>query len=122
MSVPTGEQHAVRRHWIAFCLSFPGAYEDYPFSDSNWTVMRHRENRRTFALVYDREGLVRINVKCDPMQAEFFRQVYPSVTPGYHMNKTHWNTLTLDGSIPDRELQGMIADSFHLTLPARRNA
>lgn len=114
--------NALRRKWIAFCLSLPGAYEDYPFSDSNWTVMRHHENAKTFALIYERGGQMHINVKCEPLQAAFFRQVYPAVTPGYHMNKTHWNTLTLDGSIPVQELQGMIVDSFRLTAPPQKRS
>lgn len=114
MSVPTAEA-ALRRHWINFCLTFAGAYEDYPFADTNFTAMRHRDSGKTFALIFERLGHIQINVKCEPMQADFYRRAYPSVTPGYHMNKTHWNTITLDGSVPDEEIAAMITDSYHLT-------
>ena len=100
-----------RKKWIAFCLSFPGAYEDYPFHDDNWTMMR-AGNRKTFAAIYERLGLLRINVKCEPMQADFWRSVYPAVTPGYHMNKVHWNTITLDGSMTEDEICEMMAHSY----------
>ena len=65
-------------------------------------------------MIYEKDGL-KINLKCEPMTAEFLRKVYPSVTPGYHMNHTHWNTVNLDGSVPEEELFDMIRQSFDLT-------
>lgn len=123
MNAPSAEA-ALRRHWIDFCLTFAGAYEDYPFADSNWTVMRHRGSGKTFAMIYERQGHIQINVKCEPMQADFYRRAYPSVTPGYHMNKIHWNTITLDGGVPDAETASMITESYRLTEPpaAKRRA
>ena len=112
-----------RRELIALCLSFPDAYEDYPFSDGNgadgaWTVMRHRSNKKSFALIYERGGLC-VNLKCSPMRAELLRQVYEGVTPGYHMNKEHWNTVRLDSDVPEEELLGMLSHSYDLTAPGK---
>ena len=110
-----------RRELIDYCLTFPGSYEDYPFDDfpddpAAWTVMRHRANRKSFAFIYERGGLC-INLKCEPALAGFFRQVYRSVTPAYHMNKEHWNTVRPDSDVPEKELFGMIGQSFNLTKP-----
>ncbi|MCI8650678.1 MAG: MmcQ/YjbR family DNA-binding protein [Anaerotruncus sp.] len=106
-----------RAEFIQLCLSFAGVYEDYPFHDPNWTVMRHHGTTRSFALVYEREGKLWANLKCEPMQAEFWRKVYTQVQPGYHMNKTHWNTILLDGSLPEEVLEEMLRHSYDLTKP-----
>lgn len=103
-----------RKRWIDFCLTFPAAYEDYPFHDDNWTLMRRRDNSRTFAALFERMGHIWLNLKCAPDEADFLRQVYPSVLPAYHMNKTHWNSVILDGTVPDGEIQSMIARSYDL--------
>lgn len=104
-----------RRELVDLCLTFPGAYEDYPFDDDNWTVVRHRQNKKIFAWIYERNGGLHINLKCEPMKADFWRDVYQSVTPGFHMNKEHWNTITMGGDVPPDELAAMIADSHSLT-------
>ena len=108
-----------RRELIDHCLTFPGAYEDYPFDESAdapgaWAVLRHRGSKKSFAMIYERSGLC-INLKCEPMQADFLRRIYRSVTPAYHMNKEHWNTVRPDGDVPQEELYGMIAESYRLT-------
>jgi predicted DNA-binding protein (MmcQ/YjbR family) len=110
-----------RRELIDYCLTYPDAYEDYPFDDNPcaeeaWTVIRHRSNRRSFAFIFFRDGL-RINLKCEPLRADLLRQVYCGVTPAYHMNKAHWNTVGPDSDVPEEELQAMIAHSYHLTMP-----
>lgn len=105
-----------RKEVIDYCLSFPGVYEDYPFHDANWTAMRC-SNKRTFAFIYERNGNLYVNLKCDPVQADFWRNVYTAVSAGYHMNKTHWNTLLLDGSVPDPEIGEMIRHSYELVRP-----
>jgi predicted DNA-binding protein (MmcQ/YjbR family) len=102
-----------RKEYIEYCLTFPSAYEDYPFNDENWTIMK-AGNRKMFAAIYDRNGYLQLNLKCEPMQADFLRRVYKSVMPAYHMNKTHWNTITVDGTVPDDEILGMIKGSFDL--------
>ena len=116
-----------RRELIDLCLSWPGAYEDYPFDDipnngaegGSWAVIRHRGNQKSFALVYERGGLC-VNLKCEPMRADFLRSAFPEgVTPAYHMNKVHWNTVRPD-LVPREELEDMIAHSFDLTRPKPR--
>lgn len=113
-----------RKEIIDFCLTFPGAYEDYPFDDvideSAWTSMRHRANKKCFAFISVWNGRLIANLKCDPMEADFLRQMYRDVIPGYHMNKTHWNTVYLDGDVPDADLQIMIEKSYDLIKPKAR--
>ena len=105
-----------RRELIDYCLAFPGAYEDYPF-DEEWTAMRHRLNKKTFAFIYERNGNLCVNLKCEPMHAEFLREVNPSVTPAYHMNKVHWNTVTISDSLAEEDLYEMIVHSYRLIMP-----
>ena len=76
--------------------------------------MRRRDTRRGFAWVFKRDGLIWVNVKCDPDDALAFRQVYGSVIPAYHMNKKHWNSIVLDGTVPDAEICAMIDASYAL--------
>ena len=110
-----------RRELIDFCLTFPAAYEDYPFDDvaddSAWTVMRHRTNRKSFAFIYERHGRLCVNLKCKPLEADFLRQIFRDVTPAYHMNKAHWNTVTPGGDVPDEALRKMIGASYQLVRP-----
>jgi predicted DNA-binding protein (MmcQ/YjbR family) len=109
-----------RREWIDYCLTLPDVYEDYPFDDPKdphaWAVMRHTGNRKSFALIYERNGLC-LNLKCDPLRADFLRGYYKGVTPGYHMNKRHWNTVQLNADVPDEEVRDLIAHSYELTRP-----
>lgn len=65
-------------------------------------------------------GNIWVNVKCEPVKAEFLRSVNQSVIPGYHMNKTHWNSIIMDGSMPIETVFGMIADSYDLIKPKLR--
>lgn len=101
---------------IAFCSTFKNAFEDYPFKDPNWTVMRHRENRKVFAWIFEREGRIWVNVKCDPQWRDFFRNAFSSVVPAYHLNKTYWNSIILDGTVPEAEIRRMIGESYDLTI------
>lgn len=103
-----------RKTVIEYCLTFQGAYEDYPFHDDNWTVMRCRRNKKTFAMIYERNGHICINIKCNAEWIQFWRNAYEAVIPGYHMNKKYWNTINLDGSVPKGEIERMIAESYDL--------
>ncbi len=114
------EKDEIRLKWIEYCKTYPSVYEDYPFGDDSWTCMRHSMTKRTFAMIYEYDGQIWINLKCEPMQADFWRSVYPSVIPAYHMNKTHWNTVKIDGSVPDEEIFTMISDSYSLTSPKKK--
>ncbi|MDR2712907.1 MAG: MmcQ/YjbR family DNA-binding protein [Clostridiales bacterium] len=109
---------------IDFCLTFPAAYEDYPFDemtgDGAWAVMRHRTNKKSFAFIYERNGKLCINLKCEPVETDFLRQLFSDVTPAYHMNKVHWNTVALGGDVPDDELCRMIGSSYDLIKPKVR--
>jgi len=77
-----------------------------------WTVMRHKTNKKSYAMIYERHGKLCVNLKCDPFEADFLRQIYADVTPGWHMSKTHWNTITLGGDVPDDALRFMIEQSY----------
>jgi predicted DNA-binding protein (MmcQ/YjbR family) len=113
-----------RQDLIDYCLSFPSAYEDYPFDDmtdgNSWAVMRHKVNKKSFALIYERGRKLCVNLKCEPLEAEFLRNVYKDVTPAYHMNKTHWNTVTTNGDVPIEELKRQIEHSYDLIKPKTR--
>lgn len=104
-----------RAEVIAACMKLSEVYEDYPFKDTNWTLMRHKKNKKAFAWIYEREGNIWINVKCNPEWRDFWRSTYTAVVPGYHQNKEHWNSIILDGTIPDKEIIRMIEESYDLT-------
>ena len=97
----------------AYLLSQPEAVEDYPFGPEA-AVFKVRG--KMFALLMDTGGTVRMNLKCDPDEALALRDIFPAVTPGYHMNKKHWNTVELDGSIPNGEIERMIDNSWLLVV------
>ena len=105
-----------KRSLINYCLTLPSTYEDYPF-DETTTLIRHLGNKKMFALVDHLHGRLHITLKCEPLKADFLRNIFESVTPGYHMNKTHWNTVYIDGDVPESELYEMIKHSFDLTKP-----
>lgn len=103
-----------REEALAYGLSLPGTYQDAPFHDSNWQLVRIKDSKKVFLWTYDMDGTVHINVKVDPQWRDFWREAYEAVMPGYHQNKEHWNTIRLDGSIPDAEIKRMIAESYDL--------
>ncbi|MDT3843239.1 MAG: methylated-DNA--[protein]-cysteine S-methyltransferase [Bacillota bacterium] len=111
-----------REEALKYGLSFPETYTDRPFRDQNWQLVRYHGNDKAFLWIYERNGLINLNVKVDPEKAFFWRKVYSSVIPGYHQNKEHWNTILLDGSIPERDVKLMIAESYDLISdsPSRR--
>ncbi|MGH9289664.1 MAG: MmcQ/YjbR family DNA-binding protein [Acidimicrobiales bacterium] len=98
---------------LEFCGTFPNAIEDYPFGDD---VAVFKIAGRMFALVMLDGDPGRVNLKCDPDLALHLRATFPAVTPGYHANKRHWNTVELDGSIEDDELREMIDHSYELVV------
>ena len=95
----------------AYCLARPGAYQDYPFDDVTWTA---RVGGKMFALATRDAQPLRVTLKCDPDYALALRAAYPSITPGYHMSKRHWNTVILDGSVEDTLIRELIDHSYGL--------
>ncbi|WP_084577617.1 MmcQ/YjbR family DNA-binding protein [Sporomusa malonica] len=107
---------------LTYCLTKPGAIEDYPFGPD---VIVIKVASKMFALMSRRNDQDNLSLKCDPNYSEILRQQYPSLTPGYHLNKRHWNTLLLDGSIPENEVRTLIDHSYDLvyrSLPRRMRA
>lgn len=94
-----------------YLLNKPEAVEDFPFGPEV-TVYKVRD--KIFSLVRIENNETRINLKCDPTEAEQLRMVFEAVLPGYHMNKKHWNTVIINGSIPDSEVKRMIDNSYAL--------
>ncbi len=103
-----------REEALKYGLSFPDTYQEAPFHDTNWQLIRVKENKKAFLWTYERNGLINLNVKTDIYWRDFWRSTYASVLPGYHQNKEHWNTIILDGTIPDEEVKRMIAESYDL--------
>ena len=103
-----------RKELIDYCLGFDGAYEDYPFDDPNWTVMRRGDTKKGFAWIFERQGHIWVNVKTSPNMSCFYRENFKSVIPAYHMNKEHWNSVIIDGSVPEAITKKLITESYGL--------
>lgn len=107
-------RHGWRERVMAECGSRPGAVEDYPFGDG---AAVFKVAGKMFALVMLGDDPGTVNLKCDPDLAIELRHQYPgTVTPGYHMNKRHWNTVILDGTLPADELVELIDHSYSLVV------
>ena len=111
-----------RKEALAYGLSFPDTYQDAPFHDDNWQLVRVRGSKKAFLWTYERDGYINLNVKADPEWRDFWRNAFDAVIPGYHQNKEHWNTIILDGSIPDADIKRMIGESYDLVTnsPSKR--
>jgi predicted DNA-binding protein (MmcQ/YjbR family) len=96
---------------IAYFLSRPGAEESMPFGPD---ALVYKVAGKVFALALPDDFPPRINLKCDPERAIDLRDRFPSILPGYHMNKKHWNTILLDGSVPGPLLRELIDHSYSL--------
>lgn len=111
-----------REDALEYGLSLPGTYQDAPFRDDNWQLVRVKGSKKAFLWTYEREGLLNLNVKADPEWRDFWRSAYEAVIPGWHQNKEHWNTIILDGSIPEKDIRWMIKESYDLVTdsPSKR--
>lgn len=109
-----------RKEVLYYGLSFPNTYQDAPFHDENWQLVRIRENKKAFLWTYEKDGNVCINIKVDSEWRELWRNIYASVLPGYHQNKEHWNTVILDGTVPAEEIKRMIAESYDLVVGKKK--
>jgi len=94
-------------------LSKTNATEDFPFGED---IMVFKVMGKMFGLISLNDTPFNVNLKCDPQDAIAYREIYESVNPGYHMNKKHWNTITIDGSMEKTILQEMIYDSYNLVV------
>ncbi len=106
----------LRKH----CLSFPGSAETFPFGPQTSVF---KVAGKIFAISRQDEDQLRVSLKCEPVLAEQLREAHPAVIPGYHLNKRHWNTVIIDGSLPERTIRDMIEDSYDLivsSLPRSR--
>jgi len=95
----------------SYCLGKPGVTEEFPF---DFTTMVFKVGGKIFALTDINDDPLRLSFKCEPMFAVSLRQDYPAIIPGYHLNKQHWNTLVLDGSLSDKLLKDLIDHSYSL--------
>ena len=111
-----------REEAIEYALTFAGSYKDAPFRDQNWILVRVRDGKKAFLWTYERNGYINLNVKVDPEWRDFWRHTYEAVIPGWHQNKEHWNTVILDGSIPDDDIRRMISESYNIVTdtPSKR--
>ena len=111
-----------REEVLAFALSFPDTYQDAPFHDDNWQLVRVNGSRKAFIWTYERNGYMNLNVKVAPEWRDYWRDAFESVVPGWHQNREHWNTIILDGSVPDDAVREMIAESYRLVTdsPSKR--
>jgi predicted DNA-binding protein (MmcQ/YjbR family) len=104
----------------ALCVGFPGSVETFPFG-SQTSVFKVAGKMFALSRLADRPP--RVSLKCEPPLAEQLRAAHPAVLPGYHLNKRHWNTVIIDGSMPEQVIRDMIEDSYDLVvskLPAPR--
>lgn len=105
------------------CLCFRGSEETFPFG---FETSVFKVAGKIFALSRLGEDPLSVSLKCDPALAEQLRVAHPAVRSGYHLNKRHWNTVTIEGSLPDEMIQDMIEDSYDLVVSklsrARRHA
>ena len=99
----------------AWCLEQEGAFEDFPFTREHSVF---KVAGKMFAISALAQEPLEVSVKCEPELAVELRNSYPAIRPGYHLNKRHWNTITLDGSLADELVRDLIEDSYDLVVSA----
>jgi predicted DNA-binding protein (MmcQ/YjbR family) len=95
------------------CLSLRGSTETFPFGAETSVF---KVAGKIFAITALGRQPLQVSLKCDPLLAEQLREAHPAVRPGYHLNKRHWNTVTIDGSVPHQMLEDMVEDSYDLVV------
>ncbi len=105
------------------CLGFPGAFEDFPFGPETSVFKVRaaasggaRQEAKMFALSAMDQAHFAVSLKCEPALAEQLRSAHPEITGAWHLNKTHWNGVRLDGSLPDSMVRDMVEDSYDLVV------
>lgn len=111
-----------REEALKYGLSFPDTYQEAPFHDPNWQLVRVKGSRKAFLWTYEKDGHIWLNVKADPEWRDYWRGAFPSVIPGWHQNKEHWNTVILDGTVPEDAVRRMIEESYGMVMdsPSKR--
>lgn len=108
---------------IDFCLTLPGALKRYPFPDKTGgpgPLIMSVKKTKMFCVIDEGSRPLHLRMKCEPMEADFLRSVYPAVKPGFHFNKQHWNSVYLDGTVPDEEVMRMIVNSHALVMGGKK--
>ena len=103
-----------REEVLEYGLSFPDTYQEAPFHDDNWQLVRVKGSKKAFLWTYEKDGYINLNVKVNPEWRDFWRSTYQAVIPGYHQNKEYWNTIILNGTIPVDDIKRMIAESYDI--------
>lgn len=101
---------------LEFCLTLPQATETFPFNDEI-SVFKTSGNDKIFALSSLGASPLTVSLKCDPEESLALQAEYPQITPGYHLNKKHWITIVLDGSVDDALVEQLIEGSHALVRP-----
>jgi predicted DNA-binding protein (MmcQ/YjbR family) len=101
------------------CLSFTGSEETFPFG---FETSVFKVAGKMFALSREASDPLSVSVKCDPLLAEQLRAAHAAITAGYHLNKRHWNTVVIDGSLPDAMIGDMVEDSYDLVVSSMSRA
>ena len=111
-----------REEALEYGLSFPNSYQDAPFHDDNWQLVRVKGSKKAFLWTYEKDGFINLNVKAALEWRDYWRDNYKSVIPGWHQNKENWNTIILDGTVPPEDIRIMVAESYYLVTdsPTRR--
>ena len=105
--------------WLKeYLLNKPETLLDFPFGHDVYVL---KVKGKMFALLSYRNDRLNLNLKCDPNEALMLRDIFPAVTAGYHMNKKHWNTVLIDGSVPQGEIERMIDNSLMLVVGKMSN-
>jgi len=102
------------QQFFEFCLSKKGVTEHFPFDEDTLVFKVGGKIFALSSLSNWEKGIPAINLKCDPERAEELRATYNNIQPGYHMNKMHWNTITLNGDVPEKLVQELINHSYEL--------
>ena len=102
-----------------FCLSLEGAYDRRPYGPQ--PLVYCAKDKKSFCCVYEDAEPLHLLMKCDPDEAELLRAAYPAIKPGYHSNKRHWNSVYLDGTIPDGEVRRMIRNAYLLVCGRKKD-
>lgn len=105
-----------KKEIIEFCLTLPNTFEDKPFKDEHETiVMKHKNNKKWYALIMEVKDKIYLNVKTIPEYSELLRGAYEYIVPGYHMNKQHWNSIIISDKVDVFLVQELIEQSYELT-------